>query len=186
MRSLRSTSCALSFAAAATTPYSATADPVHDEVAVTESVPTRSGQTAARGAFLPFTIGASTEGTYGKILSGYDGSRRGFVYDGAAEASVVGRLSVRAGYSSADLSGHESALLGARFQLFSQKRQGIDLGAGLFYLPQGIDGEGLVRTSLFAGGEIGKVALLGSASYGQDPEGDDHHAELTMATLVPV
>jgi hypothetical protein len=105
------------------------------------------------------------------------------VYEGAAEASVVGALSVRGGYSSTDLSGHASAMLGARFQLLSQKRQGIDLGAGLFYLPQGIDGEGLVRGSLFVGGEMGGVALLGSASYGQDPEGDDHHAELSMATL---
>src|SRR5258708_5650616 len=158
-------------------PQQQPAVPDRDEVAPTESRPSRAEHAASAAAFLPFTIGASTDSTYGKALSGYDGSRRAFVYEGAADAHVAGGLSVRARYSSADLSGHASGLLGGRFQLLSQKRQGFDMGLGLFYLPQGIDGEGLLRGSLFVGGQIDRVALLGSVSYGQDPEGDDHHAE---------
>jgi hypothetical protein len=187
MRSLRTTASVFSFFAAVVVGPVAQAQslatPVRDDLGAPEPPPSRAGHAASAGVFLPFTISAETDATFARVLSGYDGGRRAFVYEGAAEASVVGALSVRAGYASTDLSGHASALLGARYQLLSQNRHGIDLGAGLFYLPQGIDGEGLVRGSVFAGGEIGSVALLGSASYGQDPEGDDHHAELSTATL---
>jgi hypothetical protein len=209
MSLLRAMTFALSFATVIGTPRSATADPAvasanaseirgrvgdpvgqealaapdREEVAVPEPRSTHAEAAASAAAFLPFTIGASTDATYGKFLSGYDGSRRAFVYEGAADARVGGGLSVRAGYSSTDLSGHASALLGARLQLLSQRRQGCDMGVGLFYLPQGIDGEGLVRGSLFVGREIDRVTLLGSVSYGQDPEGDDHHAELSVASL---
>jgi hypothetical protein len=210
MRSLRTTAFALSFVAAIAATRAASADPAvasttpseiqsrigdpadppqapaapaHDEVIVEEARPMPAARAVQAGAFLPFTVGASSDTTYAKVLSGYDGGRREFVYEGAADASVYGGLSVRAGYSSTDLSGHASALLGARFQFLSQKRHGIDLGTGLFYLPQGIDGEGLVRASVFVGRDIGKVALFGNVSYGQDPEGDDHHAELSVASL---
>jgi hypothetical protein len=159
------------------------ATPMHDDDGPAEPRPSEAGDAASAGAFLPFTVGASTDTTYGRALSGYDGGRRAFVYEGAADAHVMGGLSVRAGYSSHDLSGTASGLLGARFRLLSQKLQGVDLGFGLFYLPQGIDGEGLVRGSVFVGREIGKAALFGSASYGQDPEGDDHHAELSMGSV---
>jgi hypothetical protein len=160
--------------------------PAHEEVSPPEARPAGAEHAATNGAFLPFTIGAATDATSGKVLSGYDGGRRTVVYDGAADAHVIGGLSVRAGYSSHDLSGHASGLLGARFRFLSQERQGVDAGVGLFFLPQGIDGEGLVRASMFVGRNVGNVGLFGSVSYGQDPEGDDHQLELTLGSLVPV
>jgi hypothetical protein len=162
------------------------ATPATADVPTTEPHRAGAGHAAPAGAFLPFTIGASTDAKYGKVLSGYDGGRRAVVYEGAADAHVAGGLSVRAGYASHDLSGHASGLLGARYQLLSQNHQGVDLGLGLFYLPQGIDGEGLVRGSLFLGRDVGKVGLFGSISYGQDPEGDDHHLELSLGSLLPL
>src|SRR5689334_16682935 len=73
-----------------------------------------SANAVSAGAFLPFTLGAASNVTYGKAQSGYDGARRVLVYEAAADGHVVGGLSVRAGYSSHDLSGHASALFGAR------------------------------------------------------------------------
>src|SRR5262245_44905050 len=70
-------------------PVQGPATPEHDDVAVPPSPPSRGSHAASSGAFLPFTIGAATDGTYGKALSGYDGSRRALVYEGAADASVV-------------------------------------------------------------------------------------------------
>jgi hypothetical protein len=157
-----------------------------EDVVVDEPQPVGAGHATSAGAFLPLTIGASSDATYGRATSGYDGARRAFVYDAAADAHVAGGLSVRAGYASYDLSGHASALLGGRFQFLSQKRHGLDMSVGLFYLPQDIEGEGLVKASLLFGRNFGPLALFSSVSYGQDPEGDDHHAELAMASLVPL
>src|SRR5690348_3964552 len=60
---------------------------------------------AADGAFLPFTQTASSRPTSGMIHSGYDGARKILVYQAFADAHVIDRLSVRAGYVSNDLSG---------------------------------------------------------------------------------
>jgi hypothetical protein len=144
------------------------------------------GESAAAGAFLPFTQGAASDATHGNALTGYDGARRAVLYEAVADAHVIGGLSLRAGFSSHDLSGHASALFGGRFQFMSQKHDGLDLGAGAVYLPEDIDGEGFVKASLLVGRNFGAVALFGAMSYGQDPEGDDHRAELSMGSLLPV
>ncbi|HMI82762.1 MAG TPA: hypothetical protein VK550_01650 [Polyangiaceae bacterium] len=138
------------------------------------------------GAFLPFTLGAAGSTAYGSAFTGYDGARRVAIYGAVADARVIGGLSLRAGYSSQDLSGHASALFGGRFQFLSQKHHGLDLAVGAFYLPQDIDGEGLIKASLSAARNVGNVVLFSAVSYGQDPEGDDYRAELTMGTLVPL
>lgn len=144
-----------------------------------------SKQAATDGAFLPFTTGASTAAMYGRMASGYDGARKEFVYDAIADARVVGGLAIRAGYQSSDLSGHASAVLGARFQFLSQMQHGLDMAAGLFYLPQDLDGEGLVKASVMVSRSLGDVRLFGNLVYGQDPEADDGQAELAMGFLVP-
>jgi hypothetical protein len=151
------------------------------EPAITNSV-----LAALDGAFLPFTVGASTSAAYGRILSGYDGARSAFVYDGIADAHIVGGLAVRAGYASSDLSGHASALLGGRFQFLSQRQHALDLSAGLFYMPQDLEGEGLVKASLFLGRNLGAVRLFANLGYGQDPEADDGRGELALGFLVPM
>lgn len=142
-------------------------------------------QATNAGAFLPFTVGVSTDATYGRVDSGYDGARKAFVYGAIADAHVVGGLAIRAGYSSSDLSGHASALLGGRFQLLSQERQAVDMAAGLFYLPQDIEGEGLVKATLFLGRNVGQARLFANLGYGQDPEGDDGQGEVSMGFLLP-
>jgi hypothetical protein len=146
----------------------------------------RAGESASAGAFLPFTLGASTGSTYGSAFTGYDGARRVVLYEAAADAHIVGGLSLRAGFSSHDLSGDASVLFGGRFQVMSQKHYGLDLTVGAFYLPHDIEGEGLIKASVLVGRNFGAVAFFGAMSYGQDPEGDDHRAELAMGTLLPV
>jgi len=175
----------LSFCAVAAAAHTAAAEA--GEAAVVNA-PHEGGSTraASEGAFLPYFVGASSDATYGKFASGYDGARRTLVYDAAADAHVIGAFSVRAGYASHDLSGHASALLGGRFQLVSQKQHGLDFGIGLFYLPQDIAGEGLVKASLSLGRNFGALAIFTTVSYGQDPEGDDHHAELAVGSLLPL
>jgi hypothetical protein len=108
------------------------------------------------------------------------------LYQAAADAHIAGGLSLRAGFSSHDLSGDASALFGGRFQFMSQQRHGLDLGVGAFYMPHDIEGEGLIKASVLVGRNFGAVALFGAMSYGQDPEGDDHRAELAMGSLLPV
>jgi hypothetical protein len=144
------------------------------------------GRAASKGAFLPYTVAPSTDVTYAAMGSGYNGARRAAIYEVAADAHVVGGLSVRAGYSSHDLWGHSSAMVGGRYQILRRERHWLDLSAGLFYLPQDINGEGLVMGSLLLGRNIGRLELFGSLSYGQDPEGDDHDAQVTVAGLYPL
>jgi hypothetical protein len=141
---------------------------------------------AAQGAFLPFTVAPATGATMGTLTSGYDDARKVVLYQALADAHVVGGLSLRAGYSSNDLAGQPSALVGARFHLLTQERYGLDFGVGLFYEPHDIEGEGLVRGTLALGRRFGELALFGTAGYGQDPEGDDHRAELSAAMLYTI
>jgi hypothetical protein len=163
------------------------ADGVEEESGHASPTDATSGarQATAHGAFLPFTIGASTAATYGRIASGYDGARKELVYQAIAEAHVVGGLAIRAGYLSSDLSGHASAVLGGRFQFLSQMQHGLDMAAGLFYLPQDLDGEGLVKASVLVSRSFGDVRFFGNLGYGQDPEADDGQTELTVGFLVP-
>jgi hypothetical protein len=141
---------------------------------------------ASEGAFLPFTLGPSSRSTYGTLVSGYDGARKVGLYQGYADAHVYGGFSVRAGYASHDLSDNASALLGGRFQFLQQDRHGLDLGVGLFYVPHDVEGEGLIKGSLLLARRLGDLALFSTLSYGQDPEGDDHRAELSAATSYSV
>jgi hypothetical protein len=141
---------------------------------------------AADGAFLPFTLAASSRPTFGVVNSGYDGARKVVLYQAMADAHVVAGLSVRAGYSSHDLSGQPSALLGGRYQLLNQASHGLDLGVGLFYAPHDVEGEGLVKGSVALHRRLGKLALFTTFGYGQDPEGDDHRAEASVASLYVV
>jgi hypothetical protein len=144
------------------------------------------GDAASDGVFLPFTLTPSSRPTFGVVNSGYDGARKVVLYQAMADAHVVAGLSVRAGYTSHDLSGQPSALLGARYQLLRQANHGLDLGVGLFYAPQDVVGEGLVKGSLSLSRKFGRLALFGTAGYGQDPEGDDHRAEGSVASLYVV
>jgi len=164
---------------------SANAEGESNPPSAAEPRPRGAEQASVEGAFLPFTIGPSTAETYGRIISGYDGAREDFVYEAFADAHVIGGLAIRAGYLSSDLSGHASALLGARFQFLSQERQGLDMAAGLFYMPQDLDGEGLVKARLLLGRNVGVVRLFANVGYGQDPEADDGQAELAMGLLLP-
>ncbi len=169
-----------------TTPSVSPADEASEPPVAAEPRSTRTGRAVSAGAFLPFTVGASSDATYGTAASGYDGARRAIVYEGTADAHVIGGLSVRAGYASHDLWGRASAVFASRYQLLSQKRHGIDLGVALAYLPQNIEGEGLVKASLLVGRNLGQLGLFSSMSYGQDSEGDDHQAELAVGTLYPL
>jgi hypothetical protein len=167
-------------------PASVPTDSATEEPAQAPSNAPPASAAAAEGAFLPFTSPASSRPTFGTVNSGYDGARKVVLYEALADAHVVGGLSVRAGYSSHDLAGQPSALLGARYQLLSQARYGLDLGVGLFYEPHDIEGEGLVRGSVALSRTLGKLALFGAVGYGQDPEGDDHRADLSIASLYAV
>ena len=177
---------ALSLATLAATGHAFGAEPTSAPGTSEQPRRTGAGESTSAGAFLPFTLGASSNSTYGNALTGYDGARRAVLYEAAADAHIAGGLSLRAGFSSHNLSGHASALLGGRFQFMSQKHDDLDLGVSAFYLPQDIDGEGLVKASVLIGRNFGAVALFGAMSYGQDPEGDDHRAELAMGSLLPV
>ena len=158
------------------------APPVNESADLEKGVP----RAARRGGFLPLTVVPATDFTAAAAFAGYDGARAAAIYQAVADANVIGGLAVRAGYASHDLSGRASALLGARFQFLRQAAHSLDVGVGLFYLPQDMRGEGQIMGSLSLGRRFGSAALFAHVAYGQDPEGDDHTAQAGLAALYTV
>jgi hypothetical protein len=75
--------------------------------------------------------------------------------------------------------------VGARAQLLSESEHGVALGVALFYQAEGFtEPEGEIETTLSVGKRFGRVLLLGSLSYGQDPEGNERDGEFSVAGLL--
>jgi hypothetical protein len=145
--------------------------------------------TAARGAFLPFSQGASVEAqrAYAVGFGGYDGARRSGAFEAAAELRLWGPIALRGGAVYAGGTRTVRPSFGARVQLLSEGRHGADGAVGVFYRPEGLtEPEGEIESVLSLGRHLGATYLLANLLYGQDPEGNERDGEVRMAALRPV
>jgi hypothetical protein len=100
---------------------------------------------------------------------------------------VTSRLALRVDFEHGpSTAAFDRASLGLRLQVLSQNTHGLDLGMGLFYQPNDFRGEGNVVAGLMLGRRFDRVALLGSALLGSDPEGDDQEVDGRLATVIRV
>jgi len=140
------------------------------------------------GTTLPFGLVATREHMRAVAtgFGGYDGAREAGILEFAAAVRLWGPISIHGGgvyVSSAD---EVRPSLGGMVQLLTQPRAGIDMSLSVTYRPEGLtEPEGEIETALQVGRRAGAASLVGSATYGQDPEGNERDGELRAAALFP-
>lgn len=138
------------------------------------------------GGYLPLSLSPRVEAS--RVLAagfgGYDSAKKSAAMRSFAEARVYRTLALRIGARLAEGSQRVRPSVGARAQLLSEQEHGVALGVALFYQAEGFtEPEGEIETTLSVGRRFGRVLLLGSLSYGQDPEGNERDGEVSVAGL---
>lgn len=192
MLTSRSRSSTRSFAAAliaiggaVTTPSLARADGPddHDEVAAPEAA-----HTAETGGFLASALAARSDGRRGlvTVLGGYDGARKGGIYDTTGEAQLTGPLSLRAGASYDGPGTSSSPHLELRLDTLRQDRHGIDLAIAGGYTGAGFNDVPAAVLKLALGRSIGATYMLANLTYEHGLADGERAGEFRLAALVPV
>lgn len=140
------------------------------------------------GQLLPFTH-AATVGAAAAVASGYAGydGALGAVMESHAEVRLWGPLALRGAAELGDTSRRVRPSLGARLQVLSQARHGVDGAVSVTYRAEGFtEGEGEIETLVAMARRVGAATLLANLAYGQDPEGRERDGEVRAAALARV
>lgn len=150
-----------------------------------------SSKTAAAEAGLasPYALSAKVVAgqSWARAVGGYDSSTRSFRASSASEGALTSCLVLRVDFDHGPAtSATDRVSFGLRAQLLRQAAHGLDLGAGLFYQPNDFRREGNVVVALMLERRLDRIAVVGNALFGSDPEGDDRELDGRVATLVRV
>jgi len=143
-------------------------------------------QAVAAGSYLPLSLApdVAANSALGGAQTGYDGARNQATLRSFAQATVYGPLALRLGVASSS-AGRLAPSAGARVQLLNQRDYGFSLAASIFYKAEGFtELEGEIESVLSAARRFDDWLLLTSIAYGQDPEGHERDAELTLACML--
>jgi hypothetical protein len=182
------TRLAVCCAVLSSTPALAQDPPLHAD-APAETPTSAAVSSAEAGMLLPFSISPRTDSQRGlaRALGGYDSARRRAQFEVVADVTVIGPVAVRLGALYGQQRDTFRPTLGLRVQALSQERQGIDLGVGAFYKPEGFtEPEGEIEVMVMVARRFGRVAAFANIVYGQDPEGNERDGELRLAALYAV
>jgi hypothetical protein len=160
----------------------------HDDAQASRSE-NRAAVSAEAGMFLPATIAARTDSQTGYVraLGGYDSARRSAQFEALADLTIIGPLAARVGVLYGQNPSRLRPSMGLRVQALSQERQGIDMGVGAYYRPDGFtEAEGEVEVVLAFGRRFGRFASFANLVYGQDPEGAERDGEVRLGALYAV
>ena len=140
----------------------------------------------AAGSYLPLSLTPelSDSSAQASVQPGYDGARDEATLRSFAQAKVYGPLALRLGVASGSAS-RLAPSVGARVQLLDQRSYGISLAASVFYKAEGFtELEGEIENMLSVARRFDAWLVVLSAAYGQDPEGHERDAELTLGCLL--
>ena len=144
---------------------------------------------AESGLASPYTLPAQVvPGRFwARATSGYDSAARQYRVSSSAEATLSGPVAFRVDFDHGpSTSASDRVSFGLRLQVLAQAAHGLDLGLALFYQPNDFRREGNIVGALIIGRRFDRVALLGNALLGSDPEGDDRELDGRFATLVRI
>lgn len=157
-----------------------------DEDAV---VPATAQQAADAGAFTSWAIGASRESQQAtaRVVGGYDGASKKGLFDSAAEAHIMGPLSLRAGGSYAPAEAGLSLRLQGKLAALSQEEHGVDLAVVAGYESNGFNEVSAVAGTLALGKSLGRLRLLANVGYARGIEREEEqYASAALAALYRV
>ena len=154
-------------------------------------LPSESATPAAAEAGLasPFALSAKVVPgqSWARAVAGYDSAAQAFRVSSSAEAALTKRIVLRVDFDHGPATTATDRLsIGFRVRLLSQNAHGLDLGAGLFYQPSDFRGEGNIVAALMLEQRFNRVAVIGNALVGSDPEGDDQEIDGRLATLIRI
>jgi hypothetical protein len=145
------------------------------------------GEAVLDGASLPLGLPATRQHQLAavSVIGGYDSARDDAIAEVQAAMTVTGRLSIHGGAIASSALDRLRPSIGGMFELLRQPAQGVDAAIAVTYRPEGLtEPEGEIEVALALARRIGdRATLLASATYGQDPEGNERDAELRAAGL---
>jgi hypothetical protein len=183
---------AVSLSVAASARAGATAAPSVGEESETPSADEAATLEARRLAraykLVPFAVSprVGDQLVTGHFWGGYDGGARGAVGEAIVDGRVTRSLALRVGATSSDLWGRSTAILGARLEVLREGTAPLDLGVGVVYQPQSIQGDGIITATVSLGKQLGRVSSQATFGYGQDPEADDGQGMMSLGAVLPV
>jgi hypothetical protein len=160
----------------------------HDD-ATAERATSAAVSSADVGMMLPFTISPRTDTQRGivRAIAGYDSARERAQFEAIADVTIIGPLAVRVGAVYGQQRDTFRPTLGLRIQALTQEKQGIDLGFGVFYKPEGFtEAAGEVEVMVMVARRFGRIGTFANLVYGQDPEGKERDGELRLGALYAV
>lgn len=144
-------------------------------------------QTSAEaGQFMPTVISARTDSQKGYLLAygGYDSARESAQAEAIADVSLFSWLAVRGGVVYTQHPNRSRPTFGLRAQALKQEDAGLDLGAGVYYRPEGFtEGEGEIELVIAVGRRFGRLGTFANLVYGQDPEAAERDGEIRLGAL---
>jgi hypothetical protein len=144
---------------------------------------------ASDGQLGPYTLSPITRSgqSWVRAVAGYDSAAATFRARSAADSAVTSFFAVRVEFEHGPATGYEDRVaIGGRFQVFNQKKHGIDGGFGAFYRPRDFRGEGNFVGAVMLARHFGRLGLFGSALFGSDAEGDDQAMDGRVSMLYRV
>lgn len=176
----------IAVAALAGTPRVAHAD--DDDVVDTEPAPSSAPPSAEAGAFLPSALSPRSEGRRGlvTVMAGWDQARGGGIYDAAAEAELLGPVSLLAGATYDGPGTSASPHLELRLDALTQARHGLDVAVAAGYAGAGLNTVPAAVLKVAIGRNVGASYLLANVVYDHGLEDGERSGELRLAALYPV
>jgi hypothetical protein len=141
--------------------------------------------TALINSRLPSGPDAATPGLGASVEGGWGGAHAKAVGKFVAEGLIAERITLRAGVQIDNGTARPSA--GASYVFLDAATHPVGLLAGLAYKPEGLtEPEGEVEGTVALSRRIGDGLASASITYGQDPDFNEHDAELALGAVTPV
>jgi hypothetical protein len=159
-----------------------------DVVSDEEPPPSAASSSVEAGAFLPSALSPRTEDRRGMvmIMGGWDQNRAGGIYDAAAEARLLGPVSLLAGATYDGPGTRASPHLELRLDAARQARHGLDMAAAAGYSDVGFNTVPIAVLKIAIGRNVGASYLLANAVYEHGLREEERSGELRLAALYPV
>lgn len=160
-----------------------------DDDAVDETPPPSSASRSVEaGAFLPSALSPRNEGRRGlvTVMAGWDQARGGRIIDAAAEANLVGPVSLLAGAVSDGPGASASPRFELRLDAVKQAKYGVDMAVAVGYADAGFSSLPVAVLKVALGRTAGTSYLLANAVYEHGLQEGERAGELRLAALHPV
>jgi hypothetical protein len=156
-----------------------------DEVDDVEDAKPLAAGSVETGAFLPSALSSSSDGRSGlaTVTVGYDQARGGGTYDTAAEARVVGPVSLLAGATHYVPGTGASPRFELRLDTLDRRKHGVDMAVAVGYSGAGFNTVPATVMTVAAGRNVGPAYVLTNVLYGHGMEDGERYGEVRLAAL---